>query len=108
MDPTARVLLIGRDVTVTMTSVGIQFDNDLSKRFGPDLNMNLGSFQGLLNQIQNTINGDKQLHLVVPFDWKKISPAPTGETFSQFFLVRSINSLILGIDGIVSHSPFLS
>jgi hypothetical protein len=107
MDPTSRVLAIAQDVTGAMSSQGIPFNNDLSKKFNSDLKMNLGAFQGLLNVIQNNINNDRRLSLLRKLDWKRLSGDPsTGKTFSQYFLENSINDLIVALDAVISHSPF--
>jgi hypothetical protein len=109
MNPTARLLYVSYDVTSTMTVKGINYGGDISKRFAQDLGMKLGSFQSLLSAIQTTINKDKRLPLLQPLNWKKLGGNPsTGETFSQYYLQRSINELVIALDWVMSHSPYTS
>ncbi|MGO9434329.1 MAG: hypothetical protein ACLP00_08540 [Terracidiphilus sp.] len=109
MDPTQRVLQITQDVTIVMSSRHIPFHNDLNKKFSTDLQMSLGSFQGLLNLIQDKINTDPKLNLMHKLDWESLPGDPqSGDTFSQYYLSQSIRSLILGLDGVISHSPYVA
>lgn len=110
MDPTERLLRVRADVTNTMTAHRIPFDSDLSKIFSSDLGLDLALFEALLDDIENTINHDRQLFLAHPFHWRSILPAPKPphKTFSLFYRERSINMLVVAIDSIIGHSLYMS
>jgi hypothetical protein len=105
MNVTARIIYLNDDVTSVMS--GLHMDaSDISKRFGPDFGMNLGAFEALLDAIQRKVNKDARLPQTKKLNWKKLPPAPTGQTFSQVYLQKSVNELIAAIDWVMSHSPY--
>jgi hypothetical protein len=109
MNPTTRLLYVGSDVTLTMNQNNIDFGGDIGKTFGPDLGMNLGGFEGLLDAIQKTINSDNRLPQTRKLNWKKIPEnSVSGQTFSQIFLQKSISDLTLALDWVMSHTPYIS
>jgi hypothetical protein len=108
MNPTTRLLYVGSDVTWTLTKNRIDFSGDIGKTFGPDLGMNLGSFEGLLDDIQKTINGDHRLPQNRKLNWKKIPQNASGDTFSEVYLNKSISDLTLAFDWVMSHTPYVA
>jgi hypothetical protein len=106
MNPTSRLLHVSSDVTGTMSDNGLDA-SDISKKWGPDLGMNLGDFEILLNKIQKTINKDDHLPQARKLNWTKIPGHPeTDETFSQYYLRQSINELIVALNWVMSHAPY--
>ena len=101
MEPTARLLRVGADVTSTMKTFSIPFDGDFGKKFSSDLNIKFQAFEQLLDAVEHTINSDRLLPKIHPFHWKVPG-------FSQYYYPRSVNDLVWAIDGMISHSPVIS
>ena len=99
MDPTARLLRVGADVTTTITNSGIPFDGDFNKTFSADLKIKPTAFPQLLDKIESIINSDQLLPKLSPFSWSSV------QNFSTYYYTKSVNNLIWAIDGMISHSP---
>ena len=98
MDPQAHLLRVSADVTDTMETKGIPFQN-YTQKFS-DLQIQPTAFSELLDHIQTTINGDQSLPKLRPFKWQSI------KGFAAYYYPRTITELIWAIDGVISHSPF--
>jgi hypothetical protein len=105
VNPTTRLLAVRDIVTNSMTAKGISSGNDLSKKFAQDMQINLGSFAALLDVIERGING--RFQLARQFRWAALGGDPaTGTPFAAYFLTRSINELIVCLDGVLADSSY--
>jgi hypothetical protein len=101
-----RTVLIRQDVTAAISSVPIDFQNDVSKKFSEILTDDT-YFPGLLNRIQDRINLDHALMLSKSFKWGEIAPDPvTGATFAETFWTKSIIELVVFLDQLFSDPEY--